>query len=186
MTLGIPLVIEQHREEAGFLWILRSKAVGAPDFTLDDLSGLDQRLDAHLDGLGIAGEPGWGICRDALAWQDPGDVFAGAVLAFAEASPKRIEAVLTAAAAPPDLSRAVISALAWLPWQQSEPHVRRLLGSDSADRRRIGLAASALHRIYLRENLIDALQAIETHPRGDAAGVGRHGGRPRRALCLNI
>lgn len=159
MTRGIPWVIEQHRDEAGFLWVLRSKAVGAPDFTLGDLFELDQKLEAHLDGLRIAGEPGWKICEETLAWQDPGEVFAAAVMAFTGADSEKVETVLAAAASQPDLSRAVISALAWLSWPQSEPHVGRLLASDSPDRRRIGLAAGALHRLYLRQSLLDALQA---------------------------
>jgi uncharacterized protein (TIGR02270 family) len=168
MTPGIPLVIEQHREEAGFLWVLRSKATGAPDITLDDLIELDQRLDAHMDGLRIAGESGWELCQEALAWPDPGDVFAAAVLAFGKANPEQVETVLSAAAAAPELSRAVVSALAWLSWPQSEPGVRRLLASDVADRRRIGLAASALHRLYLRETLIEALQAEDAALRARA------------------
>ena len=52
----IPHIIDQHAEEAAFLWLLRSNAVSAPHYDLDDLSGLDERVEAHIDGLRIAGD----------------------------------------------------------------------------------------------------------------------------------
>lgn len=47
----IPLIIDQHAEGAAFLWLLRDAAVAAPHYSLKDLAGLDNRVEAHLDGL---------------------------------------------------------------------------------------------------------------------------------------
>jgi hypothetical protein len=55
----IPTIIEQHAEEAAFLWLLRDAAVRAPHYSLKNLADLDNRVEAHLDGLRIAGLEGW-------------------------------------------------------------------------------------------------------------------------------
>ena len=47
MTKPIPAVVEQHAEEAAFLWILREGAVHAPHYALKDLRKLDLRVEAH-------------------------------------------------------------------------------------------------------------------------------------------
>ena len=81
-----PLVIEdvitQHAEEGAFLWLLRSQVVNAPHYSLAGLAYLDGRVDAHLDGLRIAGDAGWEICKETLSQEEAGEVFAAAVLAF--------------------------------------------------------------------------------------------------------
>lgn len=51
-------IVSQHAEEAAFLWLLRDRAVYAPHYSLADLSELDDRVEAHLDGLRIAGDAG--------------------------------------------------------------------------------------------------------------------------------
>jgi hypothetical protein len=38
-------------EEAAFLWLLRSNAIRQPHCALKDLAKLDDRFEAHLDGL---------------------------------------------------------------------------------------------------------------------------------------
>ena len=62
----IQTVIDQHAEETAFLWLLRDAAVSAPHYTLKDLAELEGRVEAHLDGLRIAGDPGWEVCERAL------------------------------------------------------------------------------------------------------------------------
>ena len=40
-------VVSQHREEAAFLWLLRSNAIGQPHYTytLEDFAELDDRVE---------------------------------------------------------------------------------------------------------------------------------------------
>ena len=68
----------------------RSRAVAAPHYSLADLGKLDGRVEAHLDGLRIAGEEGWQLCRKELAWEEPGQLFAAALLAFEGGDQQRI------------------------------------------------------------------------------------------------
>jgi hypothetical protein len=55
MNNSLSLVVEQHAEEASFLAALRDYALRAPHYDIDHLGKLDNRLDAHLDGLRIGG-----------------------------------------------------------------------------------------------------------------------------------
>lgn len=51
-------------------------AVSETHYSLNDLAHLDDRVGAHIDGLRIAGDPGWEICTEALlAIKEPGEVF---------------------------------------------------------------------------------------------------------------
>jgi len=143
---AISTVLPQHAEGASFLWILRSGAVSAPHYDLADLAKLDQRVEANLDGLRIAGEAGWEICKEALTTEKPGEVFAAAVLAFESGKKERLDTVLEAGAASQELSRGLVSALGWLTFPQAEPHIKQLLASQSSALRRVGIAASAVHR----------------------------------------
>jgi uncharacterized protein (TIGR02270 family) len=145
-TVIIKDIVTQHAEEAAFLWLLRDAAVHQPHYDLRDLAELDDRVEAHLDGLRIAGDPGWEICMQTLALEEAGEVFAAAVLAFESGIEERLEQVFTVAAKNNELSRAIISALGWLEWGQAEKYVQSLLEVDAPEASRLGLAAAAAHR----------------------------------------
>ena len=107
----LPNVLSQHAEEAAFLWLLRDVAVASAHHDLESLTRLDDRLEAHLDGLRIAGEVGWQAAWSEFeAHPEPGETFAAAVLAFESAHPTRTQQVLDAIKADPSLIRAVVSA----------------------------------------------------------------------------
>jgi uncharacterized protein (TIGR02270 family) len=142
----IQSIIDQHAEEAAFLWLLRDAAVSAPHYSLKDLADLDDRVEAHLDGLRIAGEAGWATCAAALEQDEPGEVFAAAALAFRSGDGKRIDAVVNTGSASAENYRGLISALGWLEYAQIEGTVKHLLSANSPLYRRIAIAASAIHR----------------------------------------
>lgn len=144
----VPVVIEQHAEEAAFLWLLRDHAVGAPHYKPIDLKRLDNRVEAHLDGLRIAGDAGWDIVwKQAEDRPEPGELFAAGVLAFESGDAKRIEKVLTLAATKPELGRSVVSATGWLPDAVALTRMRSLLTHALPAVRGIGLAAHAIRRL---------------------------------------
>ncbi|MBT1072771.1 TIGR02270 family protein [Pelotalea chapellei] len=139
-------IISQFVAEAAFLWVLRSRLVDAPHFSLQDLAQLDERLEAHLDGLRVAGEAGWGICRDALDGQYAETFFPAAVLAFESGDKDRIQVVIESLNNDPACAKALISALGWLTYEQAAPLIEKLLTDQSAYLRYIGIAACAIHR----------------------------------------
>lgn len=63
----LPLILRQHAEQAAFLWTVYDRARLFPDENpeMDDLriARLLERLEAHLDGLRIAGDEGRAIAE---------------------------------------------------------------------------------------------------------------------------
>ncbi len=153
----ISSIVSQHAEEAAFLWLLRSNAVSAPHYSLKDLAKLDGRVEAHLDGLRVAGEPGWELSKAALGNEEAGEMFAASVMAFESGVEPRIQAVFEAIEKKPELYTGAISALGWMPFKQAAPHLQRLLASESPVHRILGLAAHAVHRQDPGAALKDAL-----------------------------
>jgi len=142
----IPPIVTRHAEEASFLWSLRSSAIVASHYSLRDVNALDARIEAHLDGLRIAGDEGWKLVVEELGWKEAGEFFVASVLAFEGGKADRIEKVLGAVAGAPEGIPGVASALGWLPIEQARPHITRLLNDADPVRRLIALSASAIHR----------------------------------------
>lgn len=144
----LPLVVAQHAEEAAFLWLVRDVSVNAPHYKPWERSKLDDRVEAHIDGLRVAGDEGW-----KLAWQQaeelagPGELFAVGVLAFESGDAKKIEQVLTLAITKPELSRAVASSLGWLTDTQANAQLKTLVIHQSPAVRRIGIAGYGIRRL---------------------------------------
>lgn len=154
---SLPYVVEEHASEAAFHWLLRNAAVSQPHFALRHVAHLDGMLDAQLDGLREAGEAGWEACRDQLSTDEPGEVFAAAVLAFESNDPARIGIVMEKAVGEAGLSAAIVSSLGWLTFEQARPHVSRLLREQSPSLRRAGLGGALAHRATLGPALAEAI-----------------------------
>ncbi len=142
----IPVIIEQHTENAAFNWLLRNNAVSAPHYDLSDLAQLDDRVEANIDGLRIAGDEGWEICREALEIGEPGETFTAGVLAFEYKIPDRMDALLASVEKERGLQRALVSALGWIDFDRVSEPARKLLGAELPFLRLIGLSAYAVHR----------------------------------------
>ncbi|MDF1553076.1 MAG: TIGR02270 family protein [Deferrisomatales bacterium] len=139
-------IVEQHPEEAAFLWLLRRSAVAATNYDLGDLTELDERIDAHLDALRVVGDEGWRACLDALDFEEPGEVFAAGVGAFESGKEDRIRTVIEMASSSGELRKGLASALGWLPAEISPPHIRALLASGDPKECTVGMSACAVNR----------------------------------------
>ncbi len=157
----IPVILEQHAEEAAFLWLLRDSAVNEPHYSLSDVAHLDDRTEAHIDGLRIAGDEGWEICKETLTWEEAGEIFTAAVLAFESGDEDRIQTVLEAVGDVPELGRGIVSALGWLSFQKTEKFIQSYLSSESPVLSRIGMAACSVHRQDPGNTLHDGLTSSE-------------------------
>ena len=71
MSAVIDSIVSQHAEEAISLWWLHRDAVVAPQFGIRELRRLHDRIEAHVDGLRIAGDAGLGACMSQLAHEIP-------------------------------------------------------------------------------------------------------------------
>ena len=150
-------IISQHVEEVAFLWLLRSNAIRQPHYSLKDLAKLDDRVEAHLDGLRVAGEPGWELCKAALGNKKAGEVFAASVMAFESGIEARIQAVLDVVTAKPELANGMISGLGWVTLEQASPHIQRFLSSQVHLHRQIGFAGCAVHLVDPKHALTQAV-----------------------------
>jgi len=172
----VPFMVEQHAEQIACLWTVRDHAVHSPNFSLEDLAALDDRLEANFEGLQIAGEAGWEACAATLVDGRPGETFAAAVLGFASGREGRVGVVLRKTMACPALARGLNAAMGWLPYEQVETFIQELLAADSPLLRRVGIAASAIHRRTPREALAGALAAADAALRARALrAVGEMG-----------
>jgi uncharacterized protein (TIGR02270 family) len=173
----IPEVVSQHAEEAAFLWLLRDAAVHAPHYSLLDLARLDGRVEAHLDGLRVAGDAVWDMCRKALEeGDDAGEVFAAAVMAFESGDEARIQEVVATGTTSLERSRGLASALGWLEHEQAANYLHKFLGAESSALRRVALAGSAVHRRTPTRALEAALSEDEPFLRARALkAVGEQG-----------
>lgn len=139
-------VVSRHAEEAAFLWTLRNRAVTEPHYTLKDLAALDERVEAHLDALKIAGDTGWQLSSENLVNDGPGEMFAVAVVAFSAGDRARMLAALNAGTASAKTRPGLVSALGWLDFVAVSPWIARLLEAKSPLHRSVAIAASAIHR----------------------------------------
>ena len=178
------VVVEQHAENAAFLWTQRDRAVYAPNYSLSDLADLDERVEANLDGLRVASDVGWSLCETALESQEPGEVFAAAVLAFGSGNEERIQKVLDVAVTESSLERAAISALGWLPFYQVKDKVQELMNSEIPECRRIAVGAYAVHRRDPEGQLLHVL--TDSDPRVLARAIRLVGEIARKDLLALI
>ena len=71
-------LLEEHLEELAILGMQRQRALRSPDVTPGQLAELDDRMEAHIQGLLVGGDAGLPLIEDALSQDDPNDVFAAA------------------------------------------------------------------------------------------------------------
>lgn len=154
----IASIVSQHAEEAAFLWLLRNAAIAAPHYSLKDLVELDDRVEAHLDGLRVAGVEAWPFCAAGLEYQEIGEVFAAAVIALEGDDAAQIKQVFAAVEAAPETADGLVSAIGWTPQSKLQGKVAGLLGSVSPFWRRIGIAACSVHRVDCGRHLTQAVQ----------------------------
>jgi uncharacterized protein (TIGR02270 family) len=97
MSLAVLLdILEEHFEEADFLWHQRQNALADRDSTLRRLAELEERLLAHLDGLVLAEQAGWKLLEPKLTNGEVGEAFAAAWVALASGNPEHSKALAKA------------------------------------------------------------------------------------------
>lgn len=152
-------VAELHADQAAFLWPHRDRAARSARYDLPDLIEADDRLDAHLDGLRVAGDDAFALCLARAADTTPprpgrpprkpdqGAVFVAAALAVERWDLRALARILDAAAGEPDRAREIAAALGWVPFEKMEGLLRGLFaGRCPPALHWLGVVACALHR----------------------------------------
>ncbi|MGK3962596.1 TIGR02270 family protein [Sorangium sp. So ce1667] len=174
-------IVERHCFEVSYLWRQRELAVESYAHDLDGVARLDERLDAHLDGLRIAGDAG---LETSLTWLVRGGeegksaAFAALVLAAERGEPRVISSLLERAGAHPALGQACAAALGWLAAPAARAWVERFLSSEApAGWRSVGLALAAAQRIDPGAALAAALRSDDVLARRAAVRAAGELGR---------
>lgn len=169
-------VLEEHADEAAFLWALRGRAAFAPHFDLEQLALLDERIVAHLQGLCVAAGTGLQLAMRALGSIDAGTLFTAAWLAWRLQEPEAMRATLSIAASDPALAAPFVSALSWLEPVPLMPLLRRLSASTSAAHRALAFDVLVAGHAANRDDAARALEAPDAGLRARAArAVGELG-----------
>lgn len=71
-------ILEEHFEELQMLWELRQSALRDPDYLIEDVAELDERIEAHVDGLVLGEEHARPILEESVAGDEASVVFAAA------------------------------------------------------------------------------------------------------------
>ena len=156
-------LVARHAGDAAFYWSRHDDSVHSPLIGLIELIEFDRLLEAHLDGLRVAGEAGWAIALSSLQrWRSSGEAFVCALLALeAPNAGERLKVVWGLVEADPArMLRGLISALAWVTPEERQTWVARwrLEGSPPA-LQVVAWRASRLGLDDEREGLRGHLQA---------------------------
>ena len=139
-------VVQQHAEDAIVLHGNRSYLVNAPHVKLLQLRRCDDRLAAHLDAMAIAGNGAWEISRAALENPSAGAGFVVAV-GMIRGRQDFLEQLCALAQAESPVRRGMMSGFGWVDAAELRGWIATLLASVDADRKAIGIACSAMHRV---------------------------------------
>jgi uncharacterized protein (TIGR02270 family) len=142
-------VVEEHATLADFLWTRRDAAVRSPNYTLEGLAELDERVEANLDGLRLAGDVGREVCVALLSAPEAeaGAVFAAAAVAVDQGDLPGIASVLDVGGAIPGVARGIVSALGWVSLEEVCRLLPGLLDETCPpELNYLGIAACAVHR----------------------------------------
>jgi len=152
-------IVDQYFDEAAFLWTQRDTAATSSYYSLQDLAYADSRVEAHLDGLRIAGDHGWGLCEGGIDPDDPGTVFTSAIIAFESGDKDRIKLVVETASESHATFREAVSALGWMETRVFNNSITELVSHPSLSLRRLGVAACGIRRVNPRVYLEQAIQS---------------------------
>lgn len=142
-------VLHEHAEVAGLMVRLRDVFLNDLGGDLTGLVRLDDRLDAHLDGLRAAGGDGHMAALEALRSGRDGSLFLVAVLSVEQRNDNEARQLITVAEATPHGQREFTAALEWVSPRKIEPWAKCFASSASPAHRAVSLVARHVHRMPL-------------------------------------
>lgn len=174
-------VLLRHAQDGGFLWTRRAVVLSSHRYTWPERTRFDNRIEGHIDGLSIAGEPGLACCLEQLEeFRDSGEVFASAAVALGAGEDRPLERLLGAIAdLGDDLWRAaLVAATGWQSFGAIGARLGRWVSSGDERLRYVGFAGLVIHRRLPADTVVQCLCAADPRLRARAArAAGEVGGR---------
>ncbi len=137
-------ILEQHVEDASFLWVLRSHAVNQPHYKLAEISELERRIENNLDGLMTSFSRAWPLCLDACAFEEGGEAFVLAATAFRSLEMEKIKTAVDFGFLNQDTYNGLASALAWLPGEICHEWIKKFFSSKDLRHKTLALHVCCL------------------------------------------
>jgi len=133
----IPAVLTQHLEEAAFYWLRRQDGVWSPSFDCEDLQRMDRLVDAHLEGVRVAGHAAIAPAMSNLnQWKTADEAFVATYILLYCPDEESLSELELLIQAEPELISGAAAALLWAEssvvadcvnrwWKSGYPHLRR-------------------------------------------------------------
>lgn len=157
----IDVVVVQYAENAAALRAGRTGMVRSRRTGLLHLSRHDERLEANLDGLAVAGHAGARVSLAALERPEVGEAFVAAFCAIRHGDRAATSRLLSLAETLPEAFRGISSLLGWLSAQQLRALIPEWLGQPGVMARTLAIGACAAHRVDPGTSLVTAVEASE-------------------------
>lgn len=155
-------ILEEHEEEADFLWQQRTNALSDRVYNLDDLAELEERLLAHLDGLVLGEKEAWKLLEPMLTDGELGEVFTAAFVALDSGDAERIDVVIkTFVQADGDIFEGIRNALRHSSYPEIEGIIRPCLTSEKRSVQAAAVDALSFRRLPVE---IGQLQSLLNDP----------------------
>ncbi|MGX9572518.1 hypothetical protein [Mesorhizobium sp. f-mel] len=166
----IAAIVDQHAEDAAFLWFRRRREIDGPLLDETDIGRIDQRLEANLEGLMAAGKAGWEAAQARFAdYAEPGELFVLGALALRWGDAKLVASTIDASANAAEAGLSSLSAaVARTPREKLRPFVAKWLDTGDAVQRCLGLSALWHHRVDPGPRLHDFASHSDTRVRSRA------------------
>lgn len=178
----VPDVVRQHAEQAAFFWAQRDTLSMADPADLAVIAGVDERLEANLDGLRIAGSAAWPFVLAAYEdFPEKGELFLHTWMAIEQRDERRLGEAVELGRQSNDEARGLVGALAWHKPETIAKEVRNWIGSHDAFKRFLGVSACLGHGVDPKQMLARLVRDPDARVR--AASL-RLAGRLRRADLL--
>lgn len=146
-------ILDEHLEEAEFLWHLRSDALTDRSYNLGRLSEIEERLVAHLDGLLLGEKEAWKLLEPKLADGDRGQAFAAASVALESENDGVAALVCDQLDTASRSTRAGIQdAFCHASHARMEPMLRKLLQSNRLSDRSLAIDSLSFRRAPMDQN----------------------------------
>ena len=165
-------IVEEHRDDAAYLFERRQASLGMLDMTRADLAALDERLRASLDGILVAGNAVWDLVRPGLTKGSAGESFVAASIALESGNPSSVAELGTAmGGASGEIAEGILGACCLTSRPDVSGFLQQHLSGDSPNACVIALEALIYRRINPGPCLEQALQA----PQGPLLVAGIRG-----------
>jgi len=180
----LPDLLELHFEELQFLWARRRAALRSPTQTVRTLTALEERVEAHLQGMLVAGAKMLPLVEPALTEGPRDAAFAAAFALLRLGDPALAERVVRAIpAASPAARRGLAEALCHASAPAVHAPLAALASSSDLASAAVALEVFAFRGAVRAEAAGAALDALLAH---DDAAVKAAGWRAAAYLCAPV